>query len=593
MTRNLEPSDKGQLQDRSGSLVSTGVAQEVVSVASGLTTFTELVTNSDVLATRPDAVSVVFADGALVEFEPSSILIGASSASIINQQLGYTLSLELDVEPSLVYSAAAAAVIQDSMPSGPVQEDAQATQAPATIATIRVYRAQGARTHTQLGATASRRALSESSSAGGVVVEANEAERRRLMRRHENTRGGLIPILDIPPCERRSLEGQVAAGQPGRWNLLLGTTTAAMIEDLCAHLAGNSSYEAQCAEPRVGEGAPAVPIEISWNGISYFREAQRIQGNPFGVTAIEKDRVAATGKTIRHGAHAAPHEAHKEARRQLRQLLRTTVQGAAHADRRVRQLAATHPAFERARTKLRRKLAERRDSRLRRLDWNDEDFLYQKDGGISDPSFYDEYYYFARSWGFGGGTSTPFEEDWAWGLERLRHDADGPVVYDDDVNALLYTGEGVHLYVLDTGINYAHPDFAGRIAEGYNAYRDLSCAAPPADPTAAGSHNYCADEDGHGSHVAGTAAGATKGVASRAIIHPVRVFDTAGNNCIRGFIWAKEHFTTLRATNPSAKAVLVASLGTIGDRPSSCASRLHAQHALQASFLDYCAHLPP
>ena len=54
-------------------------------------------------------------------------------------------------------------------------------------------------------------------------------------------------------------------------------------------------------------------------------------------------------------------------------------------------------------------------------------------------------------------------------------------MYDDDVNALLYTGEGVHLYVLDTGINYAHPDFAGRIAEGYNAYRDLSCAAPPAE----------------------------------------------------------------------------------------------------------------
>jgi subtilisin family serine protease len=70
------------------------------------------------------------------------------------------------------------------------------------------------------------------------------------------------------------------------------------------------------------------------------------------------------------------------------------------------------------------------------------------------------------------------------------------------------------VFVVDTGVNLAHSEFAGRIGAGY----DFVSMDALAD-----------DCNGHGSHVAGTAAGATYGVASGATIHPVRVLDCTGS----------------------------------------------------------------
>lgn len=72
-------------------------------------------------------------------------------------------------------------------------------------------------------------------------------------------------------------------------------------------------------------------------------------------------------------------------------------------------------------------------------------------------------------------------------------------------------GAGVHLYIVDSGIDTAHPDFGGRANTLFSAYADTS------------------DTCGHGSHVADTAGGSTHGVARGASIHAVKVL--TGTSC--------------------------------------------------------------
>ena len=110
---------------------------------------------------------------------------------------------------------------------------------------------------------------------------------------------------------------------------------------------------------------------------------------------------------------------------------------------------------------------------------------------------------------------------------------------DTAQNALGYTGAGVKVAVMDTGIDYDHPDLGGcfgpgcRVAYGYDFVGD----AFNADPTAA-SYNPVAvpDDDpddcgGHGSHVAGIvgANGTVTGVAPNVTFGAYRVFGCEGS----------------------------------------------------------------
>jgi subtilisin family serine protease len=96
-----------------------------------------------------------------------------------------------------------------------------------------------------------------------------------------------------------------------------------------------------------------------------------------------------------------------------------------------------------------------------------------------------------------------------WGLDRIQERTlplDGVYTYNS-------TGAGIHVYVIDTGINLGHAQFVGRIGAGISFV--------PGKPSVA-------DCNGHGTHVSGTIGGTTYGVAKRVIIHPVRVFDCTG-----------------------------------------------------------------
>ncbi|MCR4294946.1 MAG: S8 family peptidase, partial [Elusimicrobia bacterium] len=95
-------------------------------------------------------------------------------------------------------------------------------------------------------------------------------------------------------------------------------------------------------------------------------------------------------------------------------------------------------------------------------------------------------------------------------------------------------GQGAAVAIIDTGISRSHPDLAGLILGGFNAL-------DPKKPDA------WDDDQGHGSHVAGTVAGrrdgrGVVGVAPLARLYAVKVLDADGNggysSVIAGIEWA-------------------------------------------------------
>ena len=102
-----------------------------------------------------------------------------------------------------------------------------------------------------------------------------------------------------------------------------------------------------------------------------------------------------------------------------------------------------------------------------------------------------------------------------------------PAVWDSG-----YTGEGVRIAVLDTGLDLEHPDFAGRIAD-------------TADFTGEGVE----DVNGHGTHVAGVACGdgtasrgKYRGIAPASTLYVAKVLDRHGSaymsDVMAGIDWA-------------------------------------------------------
>lgn len=129
------------------------------------------------------------------------------------------------------------------------------------------------------------------------------------------------------------------------------------------------------------------------------------------------------------------------------------------------------------------------------------------------------------------------EKNAPWGLARISHRTS---LSFGTWNKYLYSadgGEGVDVYVIDTGTNIKHVDFEGRATWGKTI---------PAND---------ADEDGngHGTHCSGTVAGKKYGVAKKANVYAVKVLRSNGSgtmsDVVKGVEYAAEqHSKKVEAT---------------------------------------------
>jgi len=111
----------------------------------------------------------------------------------------------------------------------------------------------------------------------------------------------------------------------------------------------------------------------------------------------------------------------------------------------------------------------------------------------------------------------------AWGLDRSDQ-RDLPLDGRYEPGA---TGAGVHVYVVDTGIDLDHVEFRGRIGEGFGA-----------------TGGDFRDDNGHGTHVAGTIGGTDFGIAKDVVLHPVKVLTNGSgtdSDVIRGIDFVTSH----------------------------------------------------
>ncbi|MFI6095082.1 S8 family serine peptidase [Lentzea sp. NPDC051213] len=128
-----------------------------------------------------------------------------------------------------------------------------------------------------------------------------------------------------------------------------------------------------------------------------------------------------------------------------------------------------------------------------------------------------------------------------WNLDRIDQRV---TVLDNRYDYPDQAGQGVTVYVMDTGVRTAHAEFEDRASVAFDAIGD-------------GWNGQDCSTTGHGTHVAGTIAGKTFGVASKAKVASVRVLSCENSGTISQIVAGIDWITA----NAARPAVVNMSLG--------------------------------
>jgi len=142
-----------------------------------------------------------------------------------------------------------------------------------------------------------------------------------------------------------------------------------------------------------------------------------------------------------------------------------------------------------------------------------------------------------------GAEDSEDPEEATWGLNRI-----GASTRTSD-------GKGANVYVIDSGIRYTHQEFGGRAFPAVDVTNEMVVECDPSDLTCA------LDSQGHGSHCAGSVAGATFGVAPAARVHGIKCMTDKGAG---EFSWAAAGFdwVVVRGARPAVVSMSLGARGT-------------------------------
>eukprot|EP01124_Arcella_intermedia_P029085 TRINITY_DN605_c0_g2_i1.p1 TRINITY_DN605_c0_g2~~TRINITY_DN605_c0_g2_i1.p1 ORF type:complete len:414 (-),score=53.90 TRINITY_DN605_c0_g2_i1:102-1343(-) len=122
----------------------------------------------------------------------------------------------------------------------------------------------------------------------------------------------------------------------------------------------------------------------------------------------------------------------------------------------------------------------------------------------------------------------------SWGIDRVvssRSAIDGIWRYPLEAQ-----GEGVHVFIIDTGVYSNHVEYRDRV-DTLNSVFYVGTSIE--------------DDHGHGSHCAGTIAGNTVGIAPKATIHAVKSMDKTGAGAISNVISGLNYVVSKKLANPT------------------------------------------
>ncbi|MCX6808804.1 MAG: S8 family serine peptidase [Candidatus Berkelbacteria bacterium] len=149
-----------------------------------------------------------------------------------------------------------------------------------------------------------------------------------------------------------------------------------------------------------------------------------------------------------------------------------------------------------------------------------------------------------------------------------------------DENSLPITGSGVKIAILDTGVDYTHPDLGGCLGSTCKVTGGYDFVNNDNDPM---------DDQGHGTHVAATAAGKgmLKGIAPDASIVAYKVLDYEGGGWNDDIVRAIDYTTDPNQDGDTVDHLDVASmsLGGDGDPSDAMSQAVDRATALGVTFV--------